>query len=224
MLKIQLCPESELENPHWYTYDVLALFVVCLFAWMASDLWLGNMRNEITRLNETSANWDRQLAEVQPVVEKFNGLDAEVATLNRKIEALKRITVAHGDKVRPIVVMEQMQTLHPEGLWFEQVSLDEKNHLHIVGASSDSLLISEFLLGLRETMNPDTWTTDIRTQIGFQNIEIKDVVRMGVDPNFRDVNGSLRFDATAEVSQKTQPPMGAVATGPRPRSILGARF
>ncbi len=224
MLKIQLCPESELENPHWYTYDVLALFVVCLLAWMASSLWLGNMRNEISRLNDTASNWDRQFTEVQPVVEKFKNLNAEIEIVNRKMAALKNITQTHSDKVKPIVVMEQLQTLRSDGLWFESLSLDEQNRVHIVGASSDSLLISEFLLGLRETMNPETWTTDLRTQIGFKNIVIKDVVRFKDDPNFKDLTDNLRFDATAEVGQKVQPPMGASAMGPRPRSVLGARF
>ena len=224
MLRIQLCPESELEDRFWYTYDVLGLFVVVLISWLAADLWLSNMRHETQRLNDATAVWDKQITEADPLVQKFKTLDGEIELLNRKIEALRRITMTHPEKLRPIVVLDQLQTLKPEGLWYNMVSFDDNARIHMVGSSTDSLLISEFLLGLRETMNSDTWTNDIRTQIGYQNIEVKIMNRVDADPDLRDLRDHLQFEASAEVAQKPKFAIAPSVMGPPPRSKNGFTF
>lgn len=226
MLKIQLCPESELENEHWYTYDVLLLVVLSLIGWVAASFWLANLKQETERLNSVASSWEAQIEETQPLINKFNNLDADIALLNKKIEIIKRITAAHPEKVKPIVVLEQLQTLRPDGLWYLTMTLDEADHLHITGASTDSILISEFLLGVRETMNPDTWTDDIRTQIGFETIALKEMKRTQGDSDLKDVGENLTFDFTAEVAMKRRSyKMGSpTVLGPLPRSANGFKF
>lgn len=224
MLRIQLCPEGELENEHWYTYDALVFCVMAMLTWMAAGFWLNTMRDEILRLNDTAETWDKQTAEAQPMLQRHKALKSEIDVLDRKIEALKRITLNHPEKIRPIVVMEQLQTLRPEGLWYLTLTLDDSNRLKIQGASMDSLLISEFLLGMRETMNPETWTNDVRTQVGFQNITVKEMIRIPEDLKFLDLPEHLKFEASAEVAAKAKGVIGPNAMGPLPRSKFGVRF
>ena len=179
MLKIQLCPESELENHLWWVLDV-ASFVLCgAIVYLAAIIALNSIRDDIAVTTGTSLNWATQLQKIGPSVEKFKGLDVEVALLNRKIDALKHITVSRIDKVLPIVVAEQLQTLRPEGLWFHSMAYREDKTLTMKGSSNDSLLISEFLLGLRETMNPETITSDIRTQIAVVTSKARTLLRSG---------------------------------------------
>lgn len=224
MLKIQLCPESELENKYWWTLDLGALAVCAVVSWFASGIVLNMIQADISRYTVAAADWSRQLAEIQPEVEKFKGLDQEVGLLNRKIDALKRITVSKIDKILPIVVADQLQTLRPEGVWFHQLSFGEDKVLRIKGASTDSLLISEFLLGLRETMNPETVTSDVRTQLGFQKVTVKEIKESRVDPAFNDLKNVLIFEASGIVEEKKSSVVVPVVAAPAPRMKNGSWF
>ncbi|MCX6124603.1 MAG: hypothetical protein NTV34_07610 [Proteobacteria bacterium] len=216
MLKIQLCPESELENHLWWVVDV-ASFVLCGgIVYLAAIIAMNSIRDDIATTTGTSQNWATQLQTIKPAVEKFKDLDVEVALLNRKIDALKHITVSPIDKVLPIVVAEQLQTLRPEGLWFHNMAYREDKTLTMKGSSNDSLLISEFLL---------TITSDIRTQIGFSRIEVKDVVDQKTDAGFRDLTNVLAFEVTTEIKEKKKVATVPVSVAvPEARSAKRAMF
>lgn len=218
MLRIQLCPESELENRYWWTVDIATLVVCGMAAWFAADLALNSIRSDIVQLNTTRENWSRQIAEIQPAVQKFKGLDDEIQLLNRKLEALKQITTSKIDKILPIVVADQLQTLRPDGVWFHSLAFSEDKKIKLKGGSNDGLLISEFLLGLRETTNPDTISSDVRSQIGFENIavnEIKDEIK---DPGFLDISNVLIFEAEANVVEKKRTTVQGNSLSPMART------
>lgn len=225
MLRIQLCPEAELEDHYWWAPDVIALVAALTIAWFGAGMVLDSIREETEQLTITSTEWGKQYAEVKPAVEKFQNLDEEILLLKRKVDALKRITVSRVDKVLPVVVMEQLQTLRPEGLWYHSLEYREDKTVRISGASRESLLISEFLLGLRETMNPETITTDIRTQVGFIKIKVKEVQDERADKGFDDLKDVLSFEASATVIEKRKPDVTPASVAvPTGRSTRGAWF
>ncbi len=224
MLRIQLCPAGELENKQWWLPDVVALVVSATVCWLLVAGFLASLNADIEQLKATSIRWSTQTAELAPIIEKYKSLDQEITLLNRKIDVLAKITVSKTDKIMPIVVMEQLQTLRPLGVWYQAVELKQDRSLTIEGASKDSLLVSEFLLGLRETMNPATWTSDVRTQIGYEAVSISRLVRVAVDKNFDDQKDVLAFDISAKVKEKEFKQVNVVAIIPNARSRLGSHF
>jgi hypothetical protein len=205
MLKIQLCPESELENRQWWVSDAVVAVLAITVSYFSATSALNAIKDETLRLNAVKLNWTKQYDEIAPSLGKFKNLDAEILLLNAKLASLKRITVSKIDKVLPIVVMEQIQTLTPQGVWVHSAKFHEDRSISVSGSSKDSLLISEYLLGVRETMNPETTTADVRTRIGFGDLGIKEIKSSDKDAFFYDVRDVLDFELTAKVVEKSLP-------------------
>ena len=203
MIKTQLCPVGELEDKNWWYIDIIALIVVAALSYLAVEKYLDVMREDVERLAEKKAHWEKELATKKPGIEKFNGLKAEMGLLNKKIGALQRITTSRIDKVKPLVAIDQLQTLWIDGVWYESLDYDTAGRIIIKGAAHDSILIGEYMLGLRETMNPDT-----RNEI------------------FKDITRRLQFELSVQHAEKPATPAAAtsVTLGPRPRSTGASQF
>jgi hypothetical protein len=83
------------------------------------------------------------------------------------------------------------------------------------------------MLGLRETMNPDTKNDDLRTQIGFDSLSLKNAtLNPSGDDIFRDIKKKMNFKISAiHVEKQTQPTQAASVTlGPRPRALTPSSF
>lgn len=202
MIKIQLCPEIELENKYWWAPDLAVLVLVGVLSYFGANLFLQSMRDETATKEAIRDTWVAQSAQIRPMLEKFKKLDQEVAILNTKISALSKITVSKLDKVLPIVVFEQIQTLTPPGVWLHSVQLSGNRAMTLKGSSKEGLLIGEYLMGFRETMNPQTLTSDIRTKVGFANVSFSEIKAEDADQHFKDIEDVLNFDVKATVSEK----------------------
>ena len=227
MIKTQLCPVGELEDKNWWYIDIIALIVVAALSYLSVEKYLDVMREDVERLAEKKAHWEKELATKQPGVEKFNGLKAEMDLLNKKIGALQRITTSRIDKVKPLVAVDQLQTLWIDGVWYESLDYNTDGRIIIKGAAHDSILIGEYMLGLRETMNPDTRNDDLRTQLGFDRMSLKGVyLNEGGDEIFKDITRKLQFELSVQHAEKPATPAAAtsVTLGPRPRSTGASQF
>lgn len=222
MIKTQLCPSSELENKNWWHVDAVVLILVAIASYLMVDAYFEGVRADIARLQERKIKWEQDLASMQTGLEKFKSLNAEIELLNRKIGALQRITTSKIDKIRPVVAMDQLQTLWMEGVWYEEIDYTAAGVTRVVASAHDSILVGEYMLGLRETMNIDTRNDDVRTQLGFDNLTLKtaNLVPAG-DEIFRDITKKMKFDLSAKHIEKKQTPVQAatVTLGPRPRAL-----
>ena len=222
MIKTQLCPSSELENKNWWHIDAVILILVAIASYLVVDAYFEGVRADIARLQERKVQWEQDLAKMQTGLEKFKSLNAEIALLNRKIGALQRITTSKIDKIKPLVAMDQLQTLWIEGVWYEELDYNASGVTRVVASAHDSILVGEYMLGLRETMNLDTRNDDVRTQLGFEDLALKmaSLVPAG-DEIFRDIAKKMKFDLTAKHVEKRQIPTQAatVTLGPRPRAL-----
>ena len=227
MIKTQLCPVGELEDKNWWYFDAVALILVAALSYLGVEKYLDSMREDVERLRDKKIHWDKELAAKQPGIEKFNGLKSEMELLNKKVGALQKITTSKIDKVKPLVAMDQLQTLWIDGIWYESLDYGSDGLVTIKGAAHDSILIGEYMLGLRETMNPDTRNDDLRTRLGFDGMALKSVhLSEGSDEIFKDITKKLQFEVSARHVEKMVAPSAAasVTLGPRPRSPRATQF
>jgi len=227
MIKTQLCPNSELENKNWWHLDAAVLIFIGALGMFLMQSYFDGIKVEITQLQEKKAHWEKEFATRQTGLEKFKNLSAEIELLNKKIGALKRITTSKIDKVRPLLALDQLQTLWMEGVWYEELDYQASGLTKVVGSAHDSILIGEYMLGMRETMNLDTRNDDLRTQLGFDGLTLKgaNLITSG-DELFADIKKKMRFELSAKHVEKTAPPVPAasVTLGPRPRAPFGSSF
>lgn len=220
MIKVQLCPAGELEDKRWWYVDVAMIIISGFVAYMIALAYLDAKRSDTQALTEKKIKWEQEFQAKKPAVEKFKNLKAEMELLNRKIGALKMITTSKIDKVKPLVALDQLQTLWMEGVWYDTLDYRLDGAITIKGAANDSLLIGEYILGVRETMSADTVNDDIRTQVGFDRVSLKIAKEIDfVDSVFPDIARHMEFELTGSHVEKKHAAVSAVSIAPRPRSI-----
>jgi hypothetical protein len=204
MIKTQLCPAAELEDKNWWVKEVAVLLIVAATGYWAAGKILDIRRDQTLELIAKKEKWTQELQAKEPAVKQFKGLRTEMDQLNRKIAALRKITTSKIEKVRPLIALDQLQTLWIEGVWYLSVDYAEDGSMTLRGSANDSLLIGEFMLGMRESMRPDTTNDDIRTQLGFENVAIKSALYAdNGDPQFKDIKGCMNFELSARHVEKS---------------------
>lgn len=225
MIKTQLCPSGELEDKNWWYLDLGFLLIVMGLSYYAVTGYMDTRREAIQVLISKKQNWETEYASKAPHVEKFRTLNEEMTRLNQKIGALKKITTSKVDKVKPLVALDQLQTLWMDGVWYEDITYGETGDVLIRGAGQDSLLVGEYMLGVRETMNPDTRNTDVRTQLGFKDLKLK-IVKLNEQPDefFKDIQTRMQFELSGVHVEKPASDTPSLSLGPPPRSLRKVGF
>jgi hypothetical protein len=220
MIKTQLCPAVELEDKNWWVKELAVFLIVAVAGYWGAGMVLDIKRDQTLDLIVKKEKWTQELQAKEPAVEQFKGLRTEMDLLNRKISALRRITTSKIEKVRPLIALDQLQTLWIEGVWYLSAEYAQDGSLTLQGAANDSLLVGEFMLGMRESMSPDTTNDDVRTQLGFANVTIKSASYTdNGDPLFKDIKGCMMFELSARHLEKSMSSQ-SMAYVPPARSAL----
>lgn len=225
MIRTQLCPSGELEDKNWWHLDVAILMIVMVASYYAVTIHMDGRRGEVQDLVAKKQKWEASYASQAPMIEKFQTLNEEMSLLNQKIGALKKITTSKLDKVKPLVALDQLQTLWIDGIWYEELQYSADGAVVIKGAGHDGLLIGEYMLGVRETMNPETRNNDVRTQIGFDGLRLK-VAKLNEQPDemFKDVQSRMQFELSGDHREKPVAAQPGLSMGPPPRSLKRVGF
>ncbi len=127
MIKINLTPVEELENPYWWIPDLSVLLIALLLSLGGVYFYVSSIEAEIA-LQEADKN--RMAAETQSLiadVEQFNSLNSKIVQLESKKISLKRITESKLVRFLPIILLENIQNLKPAGVWLTSLAfLDKK--------------------------------------------------------------------------------------------------
>ncbi len=202
MIKINLCPLDEIESPYWYVPDVIAATIVAVAVFFATQYYLGNIQDQIDGLVAEAASLDENTAKLTPDLEKFKNLGKDIAELNAKLSALKSITVSKISKYKPVIILEHLQNLKPEGVWFETVRIGfnvnaakavtagatglpqpaesaqaqevNEDGFEVKGQAFDHILTAEFMTAIRSTENQEIDSGDLRTQVYFNELTLID--------------------------------------------------
>jgi len=174
MIKIQLAPYDELQNNQWWVPDITAAALALFLSYWLVGNYVAHLETEIVEIQAQTEEFKRSIAAIQPEITVFKGIEAKILELKSVISALSSITVSKLTKYRPVVILEQLQALKPEGLWFtsiEESTLARK--ITISGFSFDSILIGQFMSELSATKLQRFDPADIRSQINFSQVKLK---------------------------------------------------
>jgi len=122
VILINLAPPDELESPYWWAPDLLAFLLVLALGVAAVEGYLSYTFAEVSRLNDERSNLENLMTSIQPDLEQHKHLLQDIATLDAKRTALARITESKLVRYLPIILVEHIQNLKPEGLWLTRLS------------------------------------------------------------------------------------------------------
>ena len=168
MININLSPIEERENKLWFLPDLILLVLIGFGGYAASAFYLGQIEDEILRVNEERQDFEKSYRRLKPDLERFAQLNKEVDQLKKKLNSLKQITVSKIARYKPVILLEHLQNLKPEGVWFTYLKDESRdNIIRLSGRSFDNLLVAEFMSALLATRLQEVDSTDIRTQVFF---------------------------------------------------------
>lgn len=121
MIRINLAPPEELESPYWWVPDAVVFVVMLAFGIVVVNYYLGFRAAEIAKLNEETARLEATITNLEGAVQRHKDLMASIASLEQKRNALSRITESKLVRYLPIILVEHLQNLKPEGIWFTSV-------------------------------------------------------------------------------------------------------
>lgn len=126
MIKINLTPFEELDNPRWWVPDAVILVIVVLLTFGGVFLYISSLESAILARENEKASMAAETANLQGEVSKFNDLNQKIATLDNRKNALKRITESKLIRYLPVILMENIQNLKPEKVWLTGLSFVDK--------------------------------------------------------------------------------------------------
>jgi hypothetical protein len=221
MIKINLCPIDELETPYWYLPDVIILVLVCLLSYYGVDFYFASIQEEINSTQEKIASLQASTNQLAPDLERFKSLDNDVRSLSDKLKSLQKITVSKMEKFTPIIALEHIQNLKPQGLWYTEFSMKnaESVEFSLKGIAFDNLMTAELLTSMRATAYNEIDPTDLRSQVFFDKLTLIETAittpppttpqqvaeQQNLPPSSFDIKGIIR-ERAAPVSHPSETP------------------
>ena len=126
MIKINLTPVEELENPYWWIPDAAVLLLTLMISLGGVYIYVSTVEAEIAA---QEADKNRMVAETQALtsdVERYNSLNQKIEQLESKKFSLKRITESKLVRFLPIILLENIQNLKPAGVWLTALAFIDK--------------------------------------------------------------------------------------------------
>jgi Tfp pilus assembly protein PilN len=126
VIKINLTPVEELENPYWWIPDLAVLLLALAISLGGVYIYVSSVEAEIA-VQEADKN--RMAAETQALsadVERYNSLNQKIEQLESKKFSLKRITESKLVRFLPIILLENIQNLKPSGVWLTALAFIDK--------------------------------------------------------------------------------------------------
>lgn len=127
MININLSPAEELDNPYWWIPDVAIFGLILLLAMSGVKFYLTSIQNQIDQLTEESKVLESTLESLRPEVERYTNLTAKIQDIDTVRQALSSITESKLTRFLPLILIEHIHNLKPEGVWL--TSLEFKNQL-----------------------------------------------------------------------------------------------
>jgi hypothetical protein len=221
MIKVNLCPSQELENPYWYAPDLALFLAVALMAYFGVRQYLGTIEADIRRVNDQIASLEDSTKKLEPDLKRFSTLDEDIKELNTKLEALRSITVSKIERYKLLIALEHFQTLKPLGLWYQSldVGVEAPEKFRVKGQSFDNILTAEFMTALRATGSQEIDGSDLRTQVYFQNLSlVSAALRAGDVPGVPDLKNLPAFEVVGLLQSRT-----TESAKPEPKAKAGGK-
>lgn len=180
MLKINLVPFEELDNKRWFVPDLLVVLILAAGAGISLLAYEQSFEDKIASAQEEISTLVSSQKKLETTIKQFASLQGENEALREQLASLEHITTAKVPRYRPVMLMEMLQNLKPQGLWFKAVEEQTANgQVTIRGESYDKLLVAHFISALHTSRNPNTSVKGVGKGLYFSKVHLKQMQDAG---------------------------------------------
>lgn len=207
MISVNLIPAEELENKLWFIPELIFALMIGFGGTTLVNFVLENLEMEIAQIKDETQIFDKKRDQLKPALQRYEEVTYQISLIQEKIASLQRITLSKITRYKPIVILEQLQNLRPEGVWFVNLTDDTKNSLiNLTGGAFDNLLVADFMTMLEEPKRQELDPNDVRTHIYFKEIKLDSLNTGSVHKNAEKKSDNKNdlaqkaFESTADKS------------------------
>ena len=191
-IQINLLPAEYRKQKHdlsWIVdrrvvWPVVAILVFIVSAFMLF-VYIGDARNSLEQqLKDTRAEIEKE----KPVLTKIKDLDAKIAIITQKRNALKSI---QSSKKRFVILFENISSVLPPNMWLTALQQVAPQELEIRGTTFDFSEVAEYMVKLEKQVSFSTITL-----ITITNAKVE-----GEDAYSFTIKAALREDLGLEESK-----------------------
>ena len=187
LIRINLAPFEEIEDNFWWISDAAVFMLFAALSWFSVEYHLDAIREETARKEASTVQYKNALNSVKPQIDRVRDLKKNIEELGTIYESITRITESKLARYLPIILLEHIQILRPDGVWLDSISYGkslESNSdgqeqtdnqlpdLIVEGGALTNTILAEFMTLLKATKNQDIDPNDIRTQAFFSAVSI----------------------------------------------------
>lgn len=207
MIKINLAPTSELENPYWWLPDLLILLVVAGIGWAGVTMYSQSVKIGLEALTVEKRKFDKDYDELAPKLESFKNLTALIKDIEDKEKSVSKVRGDDFTRYRPVLALEVIQALKPEGAWINKIiSSGDGSKFTISGVAFNNAILSEFITNLESLNEQKQDPLDLRTFVRVENIVLERSVVGQKDVSFfDDAKNFPMFDISFSIKKAEQP-------------------
>lgn len=171
----------------WFIPELVLFLLVLGTSWGTAVWYLNSIREETALIQAQTEDIVQEITKLQSDVERFEQIAKQIEAIKQKLSSLENITVSKVERYLPIIVLEYLQGMKPEGMWFNSLRQNSKDQMiTLEGGSFDNLLIAEFMNSLEQTKKQAVNVQDVRSYVFFSHFAL----------------GKISTEGTGQISQE----------------------
>ena len=155
-----------IQSNRWYLFDLIVFMVVVGVGYYGVEYYIDAARDSIRIINAEKEDIMNSVRKLKSEEERYNKIEAEIAQLQAKIKAIEDITVSVFARYQPLIVLEHLQVLQPDGVWYNTLNITNSS-VSISGGAFDNLMVASLITAVDSTKLQGIDYNDIRTYIYF---------------------------------------------------------
>ena len=197
MIRINLSGTSSVvQSNRWYLFDLIVLAVVVGGGHYGVEYYVSAARDSIRIINTEKEDIMNSVEKLKSEEERYNKIENEIAGLQAKIKAIEDITISVFVRYQPLIVLEHLQVLQPDGVWYNSLSIQDSS-IAITGGAFDNLMIASLISAVDSTKLQGIDYNDIRTYLYFDSNKL-------LKTEIGDINNIPMFKFALELTFKSK--------------------
>ena len=171
LIEINLAPESETDNKFWFVLDLIVVFLCFFITDALTKSYTDSLKDEINTIKKETRFLRKDTKNLKRDILRFDDIERQIQDLKVKIATVENLTESTFDRFRPIAVIELLENMKPEGVWFSGLYYDTKNmQIYINGGTFDYEFIAIFMDNLKSLKFQEIEDIDMRTRLFFSEV------------------------------------------------------